>query len=58
MKIKIVGHEDGDENSARILNLVISATWTGFEYEADIRHAEIVVKELGLEYVTVWICCN
>ena len=33
---------------AKILNRVIRATETGWEYESDQRHAEIILEQLGL----------
>ena len=38
-----------DEKQIRILNLKFTWKDTGIEYEADQRHAEIVMKELGLQ---------
>ena len=35
--------------SNRILNRIISWTDNGIEYEADQRHAEIIVKQMGLK---------
>ena len=37
-----------DMKSMRILNRVVHWAPTGIEYEEDQRHAEIIVKELGL----------
>ena len=34
---------------ARLLNRIIRRTDEGWEYEADQRHAELIVKGLGLE---------
>ena len=43
-----LGPEDTDDKSIRILNRI--ATWDdeGIKYEADQRHADIIIKELGL----------
>ena len=49
IKSKIVGHEENDDKSVKILNRIVTAIDEGFTYEPDIRHAELVVKELGLE---------
>ena len=38
----------GDEKSVRILNRVVTYTDDGIEWEADQRHAEIIVKQMGL----------
>ncbi len=50
-KIKVETLGDGLEcaREVRILNKVVRYTDAGVELEADPRHAEIVVKELGLE---------
>ena len=49
IKSKTIGHDVGDRTEVKILNRVISATQQGFRYEPNIRHAELVVSELGLE---------
>ena len=41
------GPKEGKE--IRILNRIVSWTESGIKYEADQRHAEIVVRELHLE---------
>ena len=43
-----LGPEPGDQKSIRILNRVIEWTNLGLCYEADQRHAEIILRELGL----------
>merc|ERR1711911_187427 len=43
-----IGPESTDEKCIRILNRVVQWTDEGIEYEADQRHAEIIVKALGL----------
>ena len=42
-------HLQKDDKSIRILNRVVEWTSSGISYEADQRHAEIIVKQLGLE---------
>ena len=37
-----------DEKSMRILNRVVTCTNEGIEYEADQRHADIIINHLGL----------
>ena len=49
IKSTILGHDGWDAKSANILNIIITVVDDGYEFEADIRHAELVVKELGLE---------
>jgi len=43
-----VGPGISDDKSMRVLNRVIHWTPEGIEYEADQRHAEIIISELGL----------
>ena len=43
-----LGPSEGDGKSIRILNRVVEWTNSGISYEADQRHAEIIVKQLGL----------
>ena len=51
VKFKVrLGEGDGDDKSVRVLNRVME--WRdheGVRYEADQRHADIIVRELGLE---------
>ena len=49
IKTTIVGGGKKEEKEVRVLNRVIRHTSNGWEYEADQRHADIIVKELGLE---------
>ena len=43
-----LGPEPNDDKSIRILNRVVTWTCDGIEYEADQRHAELIVQHLGL----------
>ncbi len=47
-----VGHKErlirGHEGAVRVLNRVVSSTKEGIEYEVDQRHAEIIVRDVGL----------
>ena len=45
----MLGTGDGEKEEMRILNKVVRTTKEGIELEADPRHAELVIKELGLE---------
>jgi hypothetical protein len=45
----ILGEDAEDLKEIRILNRVLRWTQGGLEYEADPRHAEIIVKALGVE---------
>ena len=49
IKTKIIGRGKNDLKEARILNRVVRITPEGWEYEADQRHAEIIINSLGLE---------
>ena len=44
-----LGPEPTDDKSVRLLNRVITWTADGIHYEADQRHAELVIKDMGLE---------
>ena len=44
-----IGPDAQDDKHIRILNRVVQWTEEGIEYEADQRHAEIIVSKLGLE---------
>ena len=44
-----LGQGIADEKSMRLLNRIVHWTPSGIEYEADQRHAEIVIRELGLK---------
>jgi len=48
-KVNVIGPDADEEKEVRILNRIIRWTSTGLTYEADQRHAELVVKELGLD---------
>ena len=47
IKVQVLGPDE--EQEIRVLNKIIRWTPEGIEFEADPRHAEIVIKELGLE---------
>ena len=49
IKPKTIGHYVGYRTEVKILNRVITVTQQGFRYQPDLRHAELVVSELGLE---------
>jgi hypothetical protein len=53
LKVETLSGEKGDLQEVRILNKVVRWTDAGLELEADPRHAELVVRELGLEKATV-----
>ena len=49
IKYSILGSKPGLEKEGRILNRIIRVTDNGWEYEADQRHAEILINEMGFE---------
>lgn len=49
IKMSTLGPDEGQVNEVRLLNRVLRWTSAGLEYEADQRHAELIIKELGLE---------
>ena len=48
-KVEILGPGRTQKREVRILNRVVGWTKDGLLYEADQRHAEIVIRDLGLE---------
>ena len=46
---EVLGPDTQDNQQVQILNRIVSWTPEGLEYEADPRHVELIVKELGLE---------
>ena len=50
VKDKVVGlkTEDGEIAETRVLNRIVRVTPLGWEYEADQRHADLIISELGL----------
>ena len=49
LKTQVLGPSKTDKQEVRVLNRIISWKDNGIHYEADPRHVEIVLKELGLE---------
>ena len=49
IKTETLGSAEKDVKEVRILNKIVRVTDDGVELEADPRHAELVVRELGLE---------
>ena len=49
IKTQTIGQGGETVKEARILNRIIRYTEDGWEYEPDQRHAELIVKELGLQ---------
>ena len=48
VKIETLGTDDGDASEIRVLNRVLRRTAAGYRLEADPRHAEAVIRDLGL----------
>ena len=48
-RISAFGPDFADEKAVRILNRVVSWTESGIEYEADQRHAELIIKHCNLQ---------
>ena len=49
IKMQLLGNGKGHTDEVRILNKVVRYTPAGIELEADPRHAEIIVRDLGLQ---------
>ena len=51
IKSTTVGTDEsaGEVSEARILNRIIRVTEQGWEYEADQRHADLIIKDTGAE---------
>ena len=52
LKVEFLSGVATDVHELKILNKIIRWTTGGIELEADPRHADIVVRELGLEGAT------
>ena len=48
VKIETLGLDEGDAAEIRVLNRVLRRTPVGYRLEADPRHAEAVIRDLGL----------
>ena len=49
IKSKTMGLKDGESREERILNRMIRVSEHGWEYEADQRHADLIIRETGAE---------
>ena len=47
-KVEAIGPNEGDQKGLRVLGRMINYTEHGLRYEPDPRHAEAVIKDLGL----------
>ena len=43
-----IGHEPQDEKQLKVLNRIITVEEHGYTYEPDARHAEVIIRDLGL----------
>jgi hypothetical protein len=53
IKSKMMGLKDGESREERILNRVIRVSESGWEYEADQRHADLIIRETGADKLSV-----
>ncbi len=49
IKSEHLGPEDGPKQEIRVLNRVLRWTDDGLEYEPDQRHAELIIRDLGMD---------
>ena len=49
IKTETLSNDKGDAEEIRVLNEIIRVTAGGLKLKADPRHAELVIKELGVE---------
>jgi hypothetical protein len=49
IKTQRIGQGKGKTAEGQVLNRVVRRTSAGFELEADLRHAELIVEQLGLQ---------
>ena len=49
IKSKMMGLREGESREERTLNRVIRVSDDGWEYEADQRHADLIIKETGTD---------
>ncbi len=56
IKDTTIGGAAGEEKELKVLNRVIRWTVEGWEYEADQRHAELIVEGMGMQDSKTVIC--
>ena len=49
IKSTMMGLKPGESREERILNRVIRVSESGWEYEADQRHADLIIRETGAD---------
>ena len=55
-KTNNIGPEKDDKKELKVLNRIIRYTDEGIELEADLRHAELIVQQLGLQEAKPLTC--
>ena len=48
IKTTVIGHEKSDEHECKFLNRIVRAVESGWEYEADMRHAKLIAEQMGV----------
>ena len=56
IKTNLMGPGKNDAKEIKILNRIIRYTNNGLELEADLRHSELIIKQLGLEEAKELTC--
>ena len=56
IKTSMMGPDKNDNKEIKMLNRIIKYTSSGIELEADLRHAELIVSQLGLENAKELTC--
>ena len=49
MTTTVIGHDLHDEKQVKVLDRLITVEESGYTYEPDVRHSELIIKELGLQ---------
>ena len=49
IKTQVVGMREGSQLEGKILNRIVRCTPEGWEYEADPRHSELIMEQLGTD---------
>ena len=49
------GHGGNDEKAMRVLNRILRISDHGLLYEPDPRHAELLIRSLGLEHANIYV---
>ena len=49
IETQVLGHKQNDRAEGQVLNRVMRASRDGWEIEADLRHAGLMVQQMGVE---------